>query len=133
MLLCLGLRCWMITKAMLLSEGIWVKNTSSASRPPADAPRPTMGKVVAFFVFLAAGFFLEAGEVFLDVAAFLGFLAAGVFFLAVRFSVFFFAIGFSPAGYDVSLQSECFFYVGWVTVFNPTNGFFVPFSMLGDS
>jgi len=61
----------MTTKAMSLSGGVWEKNSSSASRPPADAPRPTMGKEVsAFFVFLVAGFFLEAGEVFLEDAVF---------------------------------------------------------------
>src|SRR6266508_1409026 len=34
----------MITKAIPLSEGMFAKNISSASKPPAEAPIPTMGK-----------------------------------------------------------------------------------------
>jgi hypothetical protein len=44
MLLCLGLECWIITNAVLVSDGRLEKNSSSASNPPADAPIPTMGK-----------------------------------------------------------------------------------------
>ena len=44
MLLCFGSRCWIRTKAIPESGGIWVKNWSKASKPPADAPIPTMGK-----------------------------------------------------------------------------------------
>jgi hypothetical protein len=31
-----------MTKAMLLVDGIWLKNFSNASSPPAEAPIPTM-------------------------------------------------------------------------------------------
>jgi len=77
MLLCLGLRCWMITKAMFLSGGMWAKKASRASSPPADAPMATMGNpsdvsgmaaaffldfvfVTGFFFSVAATFFLRA-------------------------------------------------------------------------
>jgi len=33
-------------KARPEAGGTWLKNCSSASRPPADAPMPTMGKAV---------------------------------------------------------------------------------------
>src|SRR5512140_2301203 len=42
--LCVGSRCWTITKAMPLSLGTCLRNCSMASRPPAEAPMPTMGK-----------------------------------------------------------------------------------------
>src|SRR5581483_3513660 len=41
---CRRSRCWMITKAMPVSEGRWVKSSLMASRPPADAPMPTTGQ-----------------------------------------------------------------------------------------
>jgi hypothetical protein len=44
MLLCLGLKCWMMTNAMLVAGDTLEKSTSSASRPPADEPIPTTGK-----------------------------------------------------------------------------------------
>src|SRR5262249_41188843 len=38
-----GARCWITTNAKPLSTGTREKNFSKASRPPADAPIPTMG------------------------------------------------------------------------------------------
>ena len=43
-LLCVGSRCWTMTKAKPLSDGTFRKNRSSAASPPAEAPIPTMGK-----------------------------------------------------------------------------------------
>src|SRR5262245_9026460 len=40
----LGARCVTRTNAMPVSEGMWERNRSSASRPPAEAPTPTIGK-----------------------------------------------------------------------------------------
>ena len=42
-----GSRCWMTTKAMPLSAGTAPNSFSSASRPPADAPTPTMTKALS--------------------------------------------------------------------------------------
>jgi hypothetical protein len=39
-----GGRCWMTTKAIPLSAGVALKKVESASRPPAEAPTPTIGK-----------------------------------------------------------------------------------------
>ena len=39
-----GSRCWTTTKARPLPAGTCRKNSSRASRPPAEAPMPTMGK-----------------------------------------------------------------------------------------
>ena len=44
MLVWLGSRWEMRMKAMPLAGGMWVKNSSKASRPPAEAPIPTTGK-----------------------------------------------------------------------------------------
>src|ERR1700682_2993125 len=45
MLLCVGSRCWTMTKAMPLSGGMAERRSMKALRPPADAPIPTTGKV----------------------------------------------------------------------------------------
>jgi hypothetical protein len=97
MLLCLGLKCWIITNAMLVSDGILEKNNSSASRPPADEPIPTMGKMLLslstpteFLAFARDGAFrgdLDFVDCFWGatffVTFFLGFFLVGVsFFLA---------------------------------------------------
>src|SRR5262245_31870285 len=42
-LTCVGSRCATRTKAMPLPAGMREKNCSKASRPPAEAPRPTTG------------------------------------------------------------------------------------------
>jgi hypothetical protein len=49
--------CWCVTttKAIPLSGGVFLKNSSSASSPPAEAPRPTMGKALAGAIGGAAG------------------------------------------------------------------------------
>ena len=39
-----GSRCWTSTNAMPLVEGSALKNFVSASRPPADEPRPTIAR-----------------------------------------------------------------------------------------
>jgi hypothetical protein len=76
MLLCFGARCWMTTKAMLFSGGMWSKSPSRASSPPAEAPMPTTGKVAG----RARGFRAVFTGAFLEVswAAFLAGLAAFV-------------------------------------------------------
>src|ERR1017187_8313385 len=43
MLAWLGSRCGTSTKAMPQAGGRWRKNCTKASRPPAEAPMPTMG------------------------------------------------------------------------------------------
>ena len=87
MLLCLGLRCWITTKAMLLSWGIWEKNVSSASSPPADAPMPTMWKSLVSFRPVMV-FFAEAAALIL----FAGFLFTFASFLPVFLITFCLAI-----------------------------------------
>jgi hypothetical protein len=66
-------------KAMPLSAGIFFKKSSKASRPPADAPMPMMGKT---------GF----GRVFVpvpgDLPVLLRFFCPGVLVFAVIFSPF---------------------------------------------
>src|SRR5262245_37234325 len=44
MLLCVASRCWTRTNAIPVSGGICLKNFSNASRPPAEAPSPMIGK-----------------------------------------------------------------------------------------
>lgn len=44
---CVGSRCWTMTKAKRVSAGTLRKNKSSASRPPAEAPIPTIGQRVS--------------------------------------------------------------------------------------
>src|SRR6478609_2183750 len=41
-----GSKCWTITNARPLCFGTWRMKCSKASRPPAEAPMPMMGKVV---------------------------------------------------------------------------------------
>src|SRR3974377_1003794 len=89
MLLCLGLKCWMTTKAMFTSEGwslgMLAKKASRGSRPPAEAPMPTTGKAfrsggsgsAASAIFLAGGV-LALGEVVFLVA----FVGSAFFFMA---------------------------------------------------
>jgi hypothetical protein len=42
--LCVGSRCWTTTNAMPVSVGMCSRNWVSASRPPAEAPTPTIGQ-----------------------------------------------------------------------------------------
>ncbi len=42
MLLWSGAKCCTSTNAMPVSAGMWVKNVLKASRPPAEAPMPTI-------------------------------------------------------------------------------------------
>ena len=44
MLSCVGSMCWISTKAMPVSAGNALRKAVKASRPPADAPMPTIGK-----------------------------------------------------------------------------------------
>src|SRR5262245_1520825 len=44
MLPCVGSRCWTKTKAMPVRWGRCRRSSRNASRPPAEAPTPTMGK-----------------------------------------------------------------------------------------
>jgi hypothetical protein len=60
-------------KAMPVSVGMWANNSLSASNPPAEAPMPTMGKLLSFTlmgagaagacvgVLRAAGFLVRSG------------------------------------------------------------------------
>src|SRR5438552_7918160 len=43
MLSCFGSRCWISTKAIPVSLGRASRSSVNASRPPAEAPTPTMG------------------------------------------------------------------------------------------
>jgi hypothetical protein len=52
MLLWAGDKCWITTNAIPLSAGIASKKLPSASKPPADAPRPTTKEGGAGFTFL---------------------------------------------------------------------------------
>ena len=84
MLLCLGLKCWIITNAMWVSDGKLEKNNSSASRPPADAPIPTTGKSGCVVRGFGALFFSELEADFEEVTRLLGRdLRASCFFLLV--------------------------------------------------
>ena len=66
----------MITKAMLASDGIFEKKASRVSKPPAEAPMPTIGKparLVDFFPFFCWGEDVcLAGEFFLTLAGMAG-------------------------------------------------------------
>ena len=54
-----------MTKAIPVSGGIWLKNCSMASRPPAEAPMPIMGNPADLFIGSeSAGAFDNAGEGF---------------------------------------------------------------------
>ena len=81
----------MITNAIFISEGVLAKNPSMASRPPADAPIPTMGR-------LFADLLLELVE-----TVFLSDLSSAVLFLVLACRVFcffvfaFFVVIFAPA------------------------------------
>src|SRR5580765_5131523 len=45
-LACVGSRCWIRTKAIPVVDGRCSKSCENASRPPAEAPIPTMGKAL---------------------------------------------------------------------------------------
>lgn len=49
MLTCVGARCWTSTNAMPVSAGRAWSRCLKASRPPADAPMPTIGKESSAF------------------------------------------------------------------------------------
>src|SRR5262245_20014692 len=55
MLSCLGSRCWTRTKAVPGLAGSAPSIAASASRPPAEAPTPTIGKELFFFTKRLAG------------------------------------------------------------------------------
>src|SRR5262245_60608978 len=69
----LGSRCCTSTKAMPVSLGRWERSFVNASRPPAEAPTPTIGKLFeegAGFRFAVGGFLgrsLLIGRAFLPV------------------------------------------------------------------
>ena len=62
--LCVGSRCWTMTKAMPLPSGTCLRNCSSASSPPAEAPMPTMGNALCALAGCGFGGTGTAGSLF---------------------------------------------------------------------
>ena len=93
MLMWVGSRCTMTTKAIPESAGIAAKNNSKASSPPAEAPIPTIGKPGATSVAtmdFASGLTVADGGLakpitFLAEAGFLDVLLAALFLTAALF------------------------------------------------
>ena len=76
--LCVGSRCWTTTKANPDAAGTCRKKSSSASRPPAEAPMPTTGKREGRFSAEGGGAFAGGAAAFVPFG-----LAAAFFFVTV--------------------------------------------------
>src|SRR5512139_4133059 len=90
--LCVGSRCWTITKAMPLSSGTCFRNCSIASRPPAEAPMPTMGKpplLASLAALRGRGLFPDAAfTVCILLGLALDCLFVALFFVAIIYKVY---------------------------------------------